>query len=107
MTYTFNAPRSEHRGVEVAAEWRFYPGFKAKIAYTYDNQIYTQYVETLTAGTLSNTFNRAGNSIPGVAPNEFTARLSYDVPFGPAKGLGGFAEYYLTDDFYVDNGNYL
>jgi iron complex outermembrane receptor protein len=107
LTYTFNAPRSEHRGVEVAAEWRFYPGFKAKIAYTYDNQIYTQYMETLTAGTLSNSFNRAGNSIPGVAPNEFTARLSYDVPFGPAKGLGGFAEYYLTDDFYVDNANYL
>ena len=107
LAYTFNAPRSEHRGVEVAAEWRFYPGWKAKLAYTYDNQIYTQYMEQLSAGTLTSVFNRAGNKIPGVAPNELTARLGYDVPVGPAKGLGAWAEYYLTDAFYADNANLL
>lgn len=107
LTYTFNAPRSEHRGVEVAGEWRFYPGWKARVAYTYDNQIYTQYSEQLSAGTKTSVFNRAGHWLPGVAPNEFTARLGYDVPFGPAKGLGAYAEYYLTDSFYADNGNLL
>jgi iron complex outermembrane receptor protein len=109
--FTFNAPRSEHRGVEVAGEWRFYPGWKTRLAYTYDNQIYTQYTEQLSAGTgptgKTSFFNRAGNRIPGVAPNELTARLGYDVPVGPAAGLGAYAEYYLTDDFYVDNGNLL
>ncbi|WOJ89554.1 TonB-dependent receptor [Methylocapsa polymorpha] len=107
QAYTFNAPRSEHRGVEVAAEYRFLDGWKAKVAYTYDNQIYTQYYESLAAGTLTSIFNRAGNRIPGVSPNVMTARLGYDVPVGPLKGLGGYAEYYLTDAFYVDNGNLL
>lgn len=107
QAYTFNAPRSEHRGVEVAAEWRFYDGWKAKVAYTFDNQIYTQYYEQLSAGALTRIFNRAGNKIPGVSPNVLTARLGYDVPAGPAKGLGAYAEYYLTDAFYADNGNLL
>jgi iron complex outermembrane receptor protein len=105
QAFTFNAPRSEHRGVEVAGEWRFYPGWKAKVAYTYNNQIYTQYFEQLGGAPVA--FNRVNHWIPGVAPNELTARLGYDVPFGPLKGLGAFAEYYLTDAFYVDNANYL
>ena len=89
--FTFNAPRSEHRGVEVAGELRFYPGWKARVAYTYDNQIYTQYVEQLSGAALP--FNRGSHWLPGVAPNELTARLGYDVPAGPLKGLGGFAEF--------------
>ncbi|HEY8008575.1 MAG TPA: TonB-dependent receptor [Methylocella sp.] len=107
MTYTFNAPRSEHRGVEVAGEWRFYPGWKARVAYTYDNQIYTQYTEQLSGGTRTSAFNRAGHWIPGVAPNELTARIGYDVPVGPMAGLGAYAEYYLTDEYFADNGNLL
>ncbi len=34
-SYTFNAPRSEHRGVELAADWKFYPGWRFTAAYTY------------------------------------------------------------------------
>ncbi len=53
MSYTFNAPRSEHRGVEVGGQ----VGVRARLvlltaAYTYDNQIYTQYTEQLSAGAL-------------------------------------------------------
>ncbi|MGH6834042.1 MAG: TonB-dependent receptor family protein [Methylocella sp.] len=115
MTFTFNAPRSEHRGVEVAGHWHFYPGWNASLAYTYDNQIYTQYMEQLSASatimgktvSATNVFNRAGNRIPGVPPNELTARLGYDVPVGPAAGLGAYAEYYFTDAFFADNGNLL
>lgn len=107
LAYTFNAPRSEHRGVEVAAEYRFWDGWKAKAAYTYDNQIYTQYYEQLSGGTLTNVFNRAGHWIPGVSPNVLTARLGCDFLAGDFKGLGAYAEYYLTDAFYLDNGNLL
>ncbi len=107
MAFTFNAPRSEHRGVEVAADWRFLDGWNARLAYTYDNQIYTQYTEQLSAGTTTRSFNRAGNRIPGVAPNELTARLGYDLAAGPLKGLGAYAEYYMTDSFFADNGNLL
>ncbi len=105
LAFTFNAPRSEHRGVEVAGLWQFYPGWRARLAYTYNNQVYTQFSETLSGAALP--FNRAGNWIPGIALNTLTARLGYDVPFGPLTGLGGFAEFYLTDSFYADNANLL
>src|SRR5262249_12991024 len=57
VSYTFNAPRSEHRGVELAARWRFYPGWEFTAAYTYLDEFYTNYVETISGFN----FNRVGN----------------------------------------------
>jgi iron complex outermembrane recepter protein len=105
QSYTFNAPASEHRGVEVAADWRPAPGWRYTLAYSYDNQIFTDYVEQLSASTFTSSFNRAGNKIPGVAPNELTTRLAYDQPDGPWRGLGGFVEVQAVDAFFIDNAN--
>jgi iron complex outermembrane recepter protein len=105
QSYTFNAPASEHRGVEVAADWRPAPGWRYTLAYSYDNQIFTDYIEQLSANNLTASFNRAGNKIPGVAPNELTTRLAYDQPDGPWRGLGGFVEVQAVDAFYIDNAN--
>ena len=105
-SFTFNAPRSEHRGVELAADWRVYSGWRFTAAYTYLDEVYTEYVENLTNGTIFS-FNRAGNKIPGVSPNELTTRLSYDELSGPLKGVGGFVEVQWKDSFYMDNANLL
>jgi iron complex outermembrane recepter protein len=105
-SFTFNAPKSEHRGVEVAADWRFYSGWRFTAAYTYLDQIYTSYIENITNGAVFS-FNRAGNKIPGISPNELTARLSYDQPSGTLQGLGAFVEVQWKDSFYMDNGNLL
>jgi iron complex outermembrane recepter protein len=105
-SYTFNAPRSEHRGVELAADWRITPEWRFTAAYTHLDEIYTDYVEQITNGTTFS-FNRAGNKIPGVSPNELTARLGYDELSGPLKGLGGFVEAQWLDSFYMDNANIL
>jgi iron complex outermembrane receptor protein len=107
QSFTFNAPASEHRGVEVTGEWRPLPGWLARAAYTYDDQYYTSYVERLSAGTQSATFNRAGNKIPGVQPNFLTARIGYDQPTGPLAGLGAFVEYNWRGGFFMDNANLL
>ncbi len=111
MSYTFNAPRSEHRGVEVSAKWQFHPGWSLTAAYSYDNQVYTQYGEQLSAGTgaagVTSTFNRAGNRLPGVAPTDLLVRLGYDVPDGPLRGLGAYLEYVKQSSFFVDNANLL
>jgi iron complex outermembrane receptor protein len=112
QAFFFNAPHSEHRGVEVLGEWQFLPGWKFRAVYTYLNQIYTDYVENLAFTPAGQTarlasFNRAGNWIPGVVPNSLTLRLGYDVPDGPLKGLGAFTEYFLNDSTYIDNGNIL
>jgi iron complex outermembrane receptor protein len=105
-SYTFNAPKSEHRGVELAADWKFHPGWRFTAAYTYLDQFYTEYTENLTNGTVFS-FNRAGNKIPGISPNELTTRLGYDELSGPLAGLGGFVEVQWKDSFYMDNANLL
>jgi len=105
QNFTFNAPASEHRGIELAADWRPASGWRIVGAYTYNNQIYTDYVEQLSAGALTASFNRAGNRIPGVSPNELTARIGYDHPLGPWKGLGGFVEFQWKDAYFIDNAN--
>ncbi|WP_158671605.1 TonB-dependent receptor family protein [Bradyrhizobium guangdongense] len=105
-TYTFNAPRSEHRGIELAADWKFYPGWRFTAAYTYLDEVYTEYVENITNGAVFS-FNRAGNKIPGISPNELTARIGYDEFAGPLAGLGGFVELQWKDSFYMDNANVL
>jgi iron complex outermembrane receptor protein len=105
-SFTFNAPKSEHRGVELAADWKFYPGWRFTAAYTYLDEFYTEYTENLVNGATFS-FNRAGNKIPGVSPHELTARLGYDQMWGPLAGLGAFVEVQWKDSFYMDNANLL
>jgi iron complex outermembrane receptor protein len=109
QSYTFNAPRSEHRGVEASADWHFFDGWALHGAYSYDNQIYTQYTEELSAGSggtaVKSTFNRAGNRIPGVPDQNFLVRFGYDVPNGDLKGWGAYAEYNKQSAFFMDNAN--
>jgi len=110
-SYTFNAPASQHRGVEAAAHWqvlpRSLPGARLTLAYTYDNQVYTRYDETLSSSTLSRSFSRAGNRIPGVTPHALDARVLYDQPDGPLEGVGGFAELTWRTGAWLDNANLL
>ena len=106
ISYTFNAPRSEHRGIELAADWKFYRGWRFMAAYTYLDEVYTEYVENITNGAVFG-FNRAGNKIPGISPNELTARIGYDEVTGQLAGLGGFVEVQWKDSFYMDNANLL
>ena len=105
LSYTFNAPKSEHRGIEATADWHAASGLGAALSYTLNSQIYTTYAEQLSAGTRTAIFNRADNKIPGVEPNNLSTRLSYDLPSGAFAGLGGFVELNWRDKFYVDNAN--
>ena len=107
LSYTFNAPASEHRGIEVGAEWAFAPGWSATAAYTFDDQVYTKYVEQLSAGSLTARFDRSGRHIPGVPANQLLARIGYEQPTGPLAGFGGYLETVFQDDFFIDNANLL
>ncbi|MGJ5178943.1 TonB-dependent receptor family protein [Bradyrhizobium oligotrophicum] len=108
VSYSFNAPRSEHRGIELAADWKFLPGWQFTAAYTYLDEIYTDYTENLTSPAAKVFgFNRAGNKIPGISPNELTARFGYDHDSGRFAGLGAFVEVQWKDSFYMDNANLL
>jgi iron complex outermembrane receptor protein len=105
--FTFNVPRSVHRGVEVAADWRPLPGWRLIAAYAYLDQFYVDYTEQLSTGALTGRFDRGGNKIPGISPNELFTRLGYDQPIGPWKGVGGFVDYVWKGGFYMENANLL
>lgn len=113
LTYQYNAPGSVHRGVELAGEYEMYEGLKGLLNYTYNNQVFTDYIEKRnSAGGAPYTansyyFNRAGYKIPNVPAHQLTTRLTYDQPYGDLKGLGGFLEYIYQYSYYVDNGNQL
>ena len=59
QNFTFNVPKSVHRGVEIAADWRPLPGWRLLAAYTYLDQFYIDYTEQLSAGALTRRFDRA------------------------------------------------
>ncbi|GBQ88119.1 TonB-dependent receptor [Gluconacetobacter johannae DSM 13595] len=110
-SYTFNAPASQHRGIVLGADWKplpkTLPGGRMTLGYTYDNQVYTNYAEVLSNSTMSRSFSRKGNRIPGVIPNFLNARFLYTQPDGPLEGLGGYAEVTWRDAYWLDNANRL
>ena len=111
QSYTFNAPHSEHRGVEVGIDWRplpaALPGARLYVSYLFDDQIYTSYAERLSSGTASLVFDRDGNRIPGVTPNFGDVRLIYDQPAGTLQGVGGFLEAVGRGGYALDNANLI
>jgi iron complex outermembrane receptor protein len=113
LTYQFNAPGSVHRGAELAAEYELRDGLKWLVNYTYNNQIFTDYVEQRNsaggAPYTSNTYylNRAGYKVPNVPAHQLSTRLTYDHPIGDLKGLGAFVEYIYQYSYFLDNGNQL
>jgi len=104
-SYSFNAPASEHRGVEVEADFALADGLRLTASYIRNDQYYTDYSEQLSGA--AKIAIRDGNKIPGISPNEFTTRLSYDFTHGPFKGVGAFAEYEWHDGFFMENANLL
>jgi iron complex outermembrane receptor protein len=111
QSYTYNAPRSEHRGVEVAVDWRplpvLLPGAQLSASYLYDDQIYRDYADVYGSSSAPIEASRNGNKIPGVQPQYLNARLAYDQPAGALQGLGAYIELNYRDDFYLDNANVL
>jgi iron complex outermembrane receptor protein len=104
QAYTFNAPGSVHRGAELLVDWRPFDGWRLLGNYSYNNQIFTDFTEQLGPSSF---FNRAGYKIPNVAAHEAAARIGYDQPYGPFRGLGGYVEYLYKSSYYLDNGNQL
>ena len=111
QSYTANAPRSEHRGVELGVDWRplpaLLPGGRVQLSYSHNDQRYSDFAERLTAGATSVLLDRDGNAIPGVIPDFLNARVAYGQGGGVLAGLGGFAEVTFRSRYFIDNANLL
>ena len=91
--------------MEVAADVALADGLRLTASYIRNDQFYTDYSEVVAgAGKAA---SRDGNKIPGISPNEFTTRLSYDFAQGSLKGIGAFVEYEWHDGFFMENANLL
>ena len=110
QSFTFNAPRSEHRGVEALVKWTITPGLLLTTAYTYDNQIYTQYTEQLSAGVPRRRWRSTAPAmrIPGIPLSELLVRLGYDVPGGSLFAASvPMPNTCSRMNSYIDNANLL
>lgn len=111
QSFTFNAPRSRHRGLEAAVNLKplpdLLPGLGAQVSYLVNRQTYRSYQERLSAGSLSAVFDRSGAAIPGVPRSNLYAKVSYDQASGVLEGLGVYAEWNRRPDTFMDNANLL
>lgn len=107
QNYSYNAPRSTHQGIEAALDWTLLPGLQWTTSYLYMRQTYDDYIERLSAGTQSASFDRSGKDLPGVVPQTLNTRLSYTQRSGRFSGAGAYVAYDWRTGFVVDNANLL
>jgi iron complex outermembrane receptor protein len=107
LSYTFNAPSSAHRGMVAGVDWHPLPqvvsGLRFRAAYQLDDQVYRSYTEDI--GGVN--FVRDGNRIPGVIPNNLSARIVYEVPSHRYGNFGAYLETNYRSAFWLDNANLL
>lgn len=98
--FTANAPRADHRGVELWADWRAPAGFLLSGAGTFNDHVYRTFRESVGGGL---SIDRAGSRLPGVERLVLNARAGWDKPGLP----GGWLEANRVSDYAVNNANTL
>ncbi len=98
--FTANAPRADHRGVELWADWRHPQGWLLSGAWTFNDQVYRTFRESVGNGI---SIDRAGSRLPGVERSVVNARAGWDKPGLP----GGWLEANQVSDYAVNNANTL
>lgn len=101
-TYT-NAGRTQRRGVETSADWRFAPDWSLQAAWTVLDARYRDAFTTCNASPCitPTVLVPVGDRIPGVAANNAYAELVYGAEQGWRAGLEGR----VSGKVYVDDAN--
>jgi iron complex outermembrane receptor protein len=103
-SYTSNAPRSRHQGVEAKIDVYPLAGFFWSSAFTFNDHEYTEFSEKLSTTTAA--VDRKGKKIPGVERFQLNSRLGYDTAkINNRMSAGGFIEVNWVDKFYINNSN--
>jgi iron complex outermembrane receptor protein len=93
QTFFRNAGKSSRDGVELALEWVPTSSFNTRVAYTYQDFVFEEFV------TGGNDF--AGNLEPGAPPHRIFFGANYTAPFGLRSG----ATVRWVDRFAANNAN--
>lgn len=98
--FTANAPRADHRGVELWADWRGESGLLLAGAWTFNDHVYKTFRESVGGGS---SIDRAGSRVPGVERSVANLRAGWTKPGLP----GGWLEANQVSDYAVNNANTL
>ena len=88
-----NAGKSSRDGVELLLEWVPDASFNTRVAYTYQDFVFEEFV--------SGSDDFAGNKEPGAPPHRIYVGFNYTAPFGLRSG----ASIRWVDEFFVRNDN--
>ena len=92
-TFFENAGKSDRRGIEAGIMLRPARGLTATFAYTYSDFEFDEFT--------SDGDSFAGNQIPGIPENQFTAEVAYYHP----SGLFAIGDVLYVDEFFANNSN--
>ena len=88
-----NAGKSSRDGVELLLDWVPNPSFNTRVAYTYQDFVFEEFV--------SGSSDFGGNKEPGAPPHRVFVGFNYTAPFGLRSG----ATVRWVDEFFVRNDN--
>jgi len=99
-SFTTNAPRADHRGVEAMIVLRPGGGAYWSNSYTLNDAVYKTFNETLGPGVV---LDRSGLRVPGVERDVVNSRLGLETP----GKSGGWIEGNWTGPYVLNNSNTL
>lgn len=98
--YTANAPRADHRGVELWGQWHHPAGPLLAGAWTFNDHVYRTFRENIGGGV---SVDRAGSRVPGVERSVLNLRAGWTHAGVP----GGWLEWNRVEGYAVNNANTL
>lgn len=98
--YTANAPRADHRGVELWAQYQHPAGPLLAGAWTFNDHVYKSFNECIGGGVC---VERAGSRVPGVERSVLNLRGGWEKAGLP----GGWLEWNRVEGYPVNNANTL
>jgi iron complex outermembrane recepter protein len=98
--YTANAPRADHRGLELWAQWQHPSGPLLGGAWTFNDHVYRSFNECVGGGVC---VDRAGSRVPGVERSVLNLRAGWTRAGLP----GGWLEWNRVEGYPVNNANTL
>ncbi len=102
-SFTSNAPRAEHRGVEASLDFNPWKGLFTSVSYSFNDHVYKEFMESIGSGSSVVTLDRSGKQVPGVERHVINSRLGYET----AGRTGGWIELVRIEPYYINNNNTL
>jgi iron complex outermembrane receptor protein len=100
-TFYRNAGEAANRGADLGLTWHLRDNLRAKLAYSYMDFTFEDFVAEVGSGDDVERVQLKGNEVPGVPPQQFFAGLSYEHPVGAYSSL----EMRWVDDYFANDFN--